>query len=174
MSTLHQIDGQYIMYTKGALDVILDRAPSLTEEQKQEIRDANFDLSNQGLRVLAFARKVLNVQKIWTSAMNPILNSSVWLLKWTSKEESAQAVTDCIEAGIKPIMITGDHKITASAIAKRIGILREEDIAVTGTELDAMSDDELIENFLISASMPGSVRITKSASCRPGRIKRTS
>ena len=48
MSTLHQIDGQYIMYTKGALDVILDRAPSLTEEQKQEIRDANFDLSNQG------------------------------------------------------------------------------------------------------------------------------
>ena len=50
-------------YTKGALDVILDRAPSLTEEQKQEIRDANFDLSNQGLRVLAFARKVLNVQK---------------------------------------------------------------------------------------------------------------
>ena len=148
MSTLHQIDGQYIMYTKGALDVILDRAPSLTEEQKQEIRDANFDLSNQGLRVLAFARKVLNVQKDLDFSDESDFEFLGLVAEMDPpREESAQAVTDCIEAGIKPIMITGDHKITASAIAKRIGILREEDIAVTGTELDAMSDDELIEKL---------------------------
>ena len=63
------------------------------------------------------------------------------------REESAQAVADCKEAGIKAIMITGDHKITASAIARRIGIMGEDDIAVTGTELDAMSDEELIEKL---------------------------
>lgn len=148
MSTLHQIDGQYIMYTKGALDVILDRVQSLTEEQKQQIRDANFDLSNQGLRVLAFARKILDSQK----ALNFSDESDFEFLGLVAemdppREESAQAVADCIEAGIKPIMITGDHKITASAIAKRIGILQEGDIAVTGTELDAMGDEELIEKL---------------------------
>ncbi len=141
MSTLHNIDGQYIMYTKGALDVILDRTASLSEEEKESIRQSNFDLSNQGLRVLAFARKTMASDKELTFEDE----SGFEFLGLVA--ESAQAVADCMEAGIKPIMITGDHKITASAIAKRIGILQEGDIAVTGTELDAMGDDELNEKL---------------------------
>ena len=98
--------------------------------------------------MLAFARKVLNVQKDLDFSDESDFEFLGLVAEMDPpREESAQAVTDCIEAGIKPIMITGDHKITASAIAKRIGILREEDIAVTGTELDAMSDDELIEKL---------------------------
>lgn len=148
MSTLHEIDGQFIMYTKGALDVILDRTDNLTEEQKEQIRKTNFDLSDQGLRVLAFARRKMESGRPLTMDDENQLEYLGLIAEMDPpREESAQAVKDCIEAGIKPIMITGDHKITASAIARRIGILREDDIAVTGTELDAMSDEELIEKL---------------------------
>ncbi|SCJ90252.1 Calcium-transporting ATPase lmo0841 [uncultured Eubacterium sp.] len=148
MSTLHNIEGQYIMYTKGALDVILERTASLSEEEKDKIRQSNFDLSNQGLRVLAFARKIMASDgelKFGDESNFEFLGLVAEMDP--PRAESAQAVADCMEAGIKPIMITGDHKITASAIAKRIGILQEGDIAVTGTELDAMSDDELNEKL---------------------------
>ena len=148
MSTLHCIDGQYVMYTKGALDVILDRAIDLTEQEKQEIREANFSLSDQGLRVLAFARRTIGQQRELTfDDENQLEYLGMMAMMDPPRAESAQAVADCISAGIKPIMITGDHKITASAIARRIGILQPEDIAVTGTELDAMSDEELKEKL---------------------------
>lgn len=148
MSTLHHIDGEYVMYTKGALDVILDRTEGLSEEEKETIRKTNFEFSNQGLRVLAFARRIIGEERTLTfDDENKLEYLGLMAEMDPPREESAQAVADCKEAGIKAIMITGDHKITASAIARRIGIMGEDDIAVTGTELDAMSDEELIEKL---------------------------
>lgn len=148
MTTMHQIDGRYVLYTKGALDVILDRTVNLSEADKEEIRQTNFNLSNQGLRVLAFARRfVEGVRELDFDDEHDLEYIGLMAEMDPPREESAQAVADCIAAGIKPIMITGDHKITASAIAKRIGILQEGDMAVTGPELDAMSDEELNEKL---------------------------
>ena len=136
------------MYTKGALDVILARTSTLSEDEKEQIRQTNTALSKQGLRVLAFARKILPAQKDLTLDDEQDLEYLGLVAEMDPpRPESAQAVKDCKTAGIKAIMITGDHKVTASAIAKRIGIMEEGDIAVTGTELDAMSDDQLQEKL---------------------------
>ena len=157
MSTLHKIDNKNIMFTKGALDVILDRVKfimtsngvrELTENDKNEILDINRKLSESGLRVLSFAYKELNEVKELN--LNDEYNYTfIGLISMIDppREESKQAVADCIMAGIKPIMITGDHKITASAIAKEIGILREGDRAIEGLEIDKMSDEELKQNI---------------------------
>lgn len=157
MSTLHKIDDKNIMFTKGALDVILDRVKfimtsdgvrELTENDKNEILDVNRRLSESGLRVLSFAYKELN--EIKELNLNDEYNYTfIGLISMIDppREESKQAVADCIMAGIKPIMITGDHKITASAIAKEIGILRDGDRAIEGLEIDKMSDEELKENI---------------------------
>ena len=157
MSTLHKIDSKNIMFTKGALDVILDRVKfimtsdgvrELTENDKNEILDVNRRLSESGLRVLCFAYKELNEIKELNlnDEYNYIFIGLISMID-PPREESKQAVADCIMAGIKPIMITGDHKITASAIAKEIGILREGDKAIEGLEIDKMSDEELKENI---------------------------
>ena len=157
MSTLHKFDNKNIMFTKGALDVILDRVKfimtsdgvrELTENDKNEILDVNRRLSESGLRVLSFAYKELD--QIKELNLNDEYNYTfIGLISMIDppREESKQAVADCIMAGIKPIMITGDHKITASAIAKEIGILRDGDKAIEGLEIDKMSDDELKENI---------------------------
>ena len=153
MSTLHEIDGKYIMVTKGALDVLLNRVTSIktsnevvkfTDKDKTNINNTNRDLSSQGLRVLAFAYKELDENKELTleDEDNFTFLGLISMID-PPREESKEAVSDCIKASIKPIMITGDHKITASAIAKEIGILQEGDLAVEGLELDKMSDDEL-------------------------------
>ena len=148
MSTLHKIDGQYIMYTKGALDVILERTVHMSDERKAEIREENFELSNQGLRVLAFARKVMvSDRELFFDDECDFEFLGMMAEMDPPREESAKAVEDCKKAGIKPIMITGDHKVTATAIARRIGIFEEGDMALTGTELDALSDEELKENL---------------------------
>ena len=157
MSTLHKIDSKNIMFTKGALDVILDRVKfimtsdgvrELTENDKNEILDVNRRLSESGLRVLCFAYKELNEIKELNlnDEYNYIFIGLISMID-PPREESKQAVADCIMAGIKPIMITGDHKITASAIAKEIGILREGAKAIEGLEIDKMSDEELKENI---------------------------
>lgn len=149
MSTLHPIEGgKFVMYTKGALDVILSRTNNLSKEDKEAIRDENFRLSNDGLRVLAFAQKIYDKESI-LSTEDEFELSYIGLMAEMDppREESAQAVSDCIAAGIKPVIITGDHKITASAIAKRIGIMKEDDFAITGPELDNMSQDELNERL---------------------------
>lgn len=149
MSTLHPIEGgKFVMYTKGALDVILSRTNNLSKEDKEAIRDENFRLSNDGLRVLAFAQKIYDKESI-LSTEDEFELSYIGLMAEMDppREESAQAVSDCIAAGIKPVMITGDHKITASAIAKRIGIMKEDDFAITGPELDNMSQNELNERL---------------------------
>ena len=153
MSTLHKIDNKYVMYTKGALDVLLDRTThiktsegvkEITQADKDRILNTNHYLSENGLRVLSFAYKELDCEKELTldDEYNYTFLGLISMID-PPRVESAEAVKDCIMAGIKPIMITGDHKVTASAIAKQIGILQEGDMAVTGLELDKMSDDEL-------------------------------
>lgn len=157
MSTLHKIDGKNIMFTKGALDVILDRVKyimtsdgvrELTLEDKNEILDVNRSLSESGLRVLSFAYRQLDeVRELTLEDEYDYTFLGLISMIDPPREESKQAVADCITAGIKPIMITGDHKITASAIAKEIGILRDGDRAIEGLEIDKMSDEELKENI---------------------------
>ena len=156
MSTLHKIDGKNIMFTKGALDVILDRVKyimtsdgvrELTLEDKNEILDVNRSLSESGLRVLSFAYRQLDeVRELTLEDEYDYTFLGLISMIDPPREESKQAVADCITAGIKPIMITGDNKITASAIAKEIGILRDGDRAIEGLEIDKMSDEELREN----------------------------
>ncbi|MDD6154963.1 MAG: cation-translocating P-type ATPase [Eubacteriales bacterium] len=148
MSTLHEFDGRYVMFTKGAIDVILGRSINLTKEQKKRIAEKNYELSSNGLRVLAFAMKAYDDDVDLTyDDENDLKYIGLMAEVDPPREESKQAVFDCKEAGIKPIMITGDHKVTASAIARRIGIMEDGDLAVTGAELDQMSDDELREKL---------------------------
>lgn len=157
MSTLHEIDGKYIMYTKGAFDVLLNRTThiytsagvkEITDKDKNNIINTNEYLSNNGLRVLAFVYKELNEEKDLTldDEFNYTFLGLISMID-PPRVESAEAVKDCISAGIKPIMITGDHKITASAIARQIGILQPGDMAVEGLELNKMSDEELTKNL---------------------------
>lgn len=157
MSTLHFIDGQYILFTKGAFDVLLDRTNTiattegireLTLEDCNQINAANQSLSENGLRVLAFAYKVLPSEKLLTLE-DETDYTFLGLISMIDppREESKAAVADARLAGIKPIMITGDHKVTASAIAREIGILADSDIAVEGTTLDHMTDAELNEKL---------------------------
>ena len=156
MSTLHKFDNKNLLFTKGAFDVLLDRivkiktssgVRDITYEDKQNIINANKQLSQSGLRVLAFAYKEFEPSK--SLSLDDENNYTfIGLISMIDppRAESAQAVKDCITAGIKPVMITGDHKITASAIASQIGILRDGDKAIEGVELDKMSDEELKEN----------------------------
>lgn len=157
MSTLHKFDNKNIMFTKGAFDVLLDRivkiktstgVRDITYEDKQNIINANKQLSQNGLRVLAFAYKEF-ANPEYLSLEDESNYTFMGLISMIDppREESAEAVRDCITAGIKPVMITGDHKITASAIAKQIGILRDGDRAIEGIELDKMSDEELKNNI---------------------------
>ena len=157
MSTLHNIDGKNIMFTKGALDVMLDRVKyimtsdgvkEISYEDKQNIIITNRELSENGLRVLAFGyRELSEVRDLTLEDENEFTFIGLISMIDPPREESKQAVADCIRAGIKPIMITGDHKITASAIAKEIGILRDGDRAIEGLEIDKMNDEELINNI---------------------------
>lgn len=151
MSTKYKMHGVSHILTKGALDSILDRCVSIatadgvrniTEEDKNNILLQNKQYSENGLRVLAFAYKESEEELSLETEYNYTFLGLVSMID-PPREESKQAVADAIRAGIKPIMITGDHKITATAIAKQIGIFRDGDISVTGMELDAMSDDEL-------------------------------
>ena len=151
MSTKYVIDGDTYVLTKGALDVILDRCVSITtpqgvrditEDDKNAILEMNQNFSENGLRVLTFAYKNSDEPLSVETEYGYTFLGLVSMID-PPREESKQAVADAIRAGIKPIMITGDHKITATAIAKQIGIFKDGDISVTGLELDSMSDEEL-------------------------------
>ena len=155
MSTKYTIHGVPHVLTKGALDSILDRCVKIaekdsvrpiTDEDKKIILEQNNKYSNQGLRVLTFAYKETDEELTEETEYGYTFLGLVSMID-PPREESKQAVADAIRAGIKPIMITGDHKITASAIARQIGIMHEGDLAVTGMELDAMKDDELDEKL---------------------------
>jgi Ca2+-transporting ATPase len=143
------------MITKGALDVLITRVIKIetmngihefTKEHKEEIEKINKNFSMNGLRVLAFAYKEFEEgRNIDINDENNLVFIGLIAMMDPPRKESAKAVADCISAGIKPVMITGDHKITASAIAKQIGILKNEKEAIEGIELENMSDDELRE-----------------------------
>ena len=157
MSTLHKIDNKYILYTKGALDVLLERTTciktsnevrKINEEDKKKILDNNRYLSENGLRVLAFAYKEIDSDReLSLDDENDFTFLGLISMIDPPRVESSEAVRDCIMAGIKPIMITGDHKITATAIAKQIGIFKNGDMAIDGLELNKMSDEELKEKL---------------------------
>lgn len=153
MSTLHFRNNRYEMLIKGAPDVLLARCTSidqngeilpLTDEIRSAIVEQNREFSSQGLRVLAFAKKVLSENRPLTlEDENDLIFTGLIAMMDPPRVESAPAVADCRRAGIRPVMITGDHKITASAIAKEIGILQDGDRAVEGSELEKMTDEEL-------------------------------
>lgn len=153
MSTKYRIHGIPTVLTKGAVDVLLERVVSITEngtvrpvtqEDRDEILKKNQEFSENGLRVLAFAYKEVDEEHV-LSVDSEYEYTFVGLVAMIDppREESKQAVEDAKGAGIKTIMITGDHKVTACAIAKQIGIYSEGDLAMTGQELDAMSEEML-------------------------------
>ena len=151
MSTKYSLHGVPTILTKGAVDVLLDRCTSvrytdgirpMTESEKEKIRKQNQIFSENGLRVLAFAYRESDEPLSVDTEYNFIFLGLVSMVD-PPRPESVEAVADAKKAGIRPVMITGDHKITAVAIAKRIGIFEDGDIALTGAELDALTDAEL-------------------------------
>ena len=153
MSTKYELHDVPTVLTKGALDVLLDRTVKIrmeegirdiTREDREAILQKNLEFSQEGLRVLAFGYK--EVPEDYTLSLdneNDFIFLGLISMMDPPREESKAAVADAKRAGIKPVMITGDHKITATAIAKQIGIFEDGDIAMTGRELDAMSEEEL-------------------------------
>lgn len=157
MSTLHDFEGTPTLLTKGAIDVLLDRSTHvmthegvapMTESWRREIMDANMELSKSGLRVLAFAYRELDAIRD-VSVEDEYGFTFIGLISMIDppRPESVRAVADAKTGGIRTVMITGDHKVTAAAIAKQIGIFQEGDIALDGMELDAITDEELDEKL---------------------------
>lgn len=153
MSTAHTMNHKYTMVVKGAVDVLITRMShicigseirKITDEDRQTIEKQNLEFSRDGLRVLAFAYKEMEEERELTLEDEEDLTFlGLIAMMDPPREESKAAVADCIRAGVKPIMITGDHKITAAAIAKRIGILKDESEACEGAVIENMSDEEL-------------------------------
>lgn len=144
MSTLNIVNGGKVMYTKGAADVLTERM-NITETVKNQIREQVEQLSKQGLRILCFACKEFEGDEIIVDDENGLEYMGLIAMMDPPREESAQAVAECKSAGIKPVMITGDHIVTASAIAKEIGILESFDEAVEGKALDDYTDEQLVD-----------------------------
>jgi len=153
MSTVNKVENKYVMITKGALDVLLSRMIKVqtsqgnidfTDEHKRELEKVNQNFSKEGLRVLAFAfKEVAEGQTIGVEDENDLIFVGLTAMMDPPRPESKVAVENCIKAGIKPVMITGDHKITASAIAKQIGILKNESEAIEGFEIEKLTDEQL-------------------------------
>ncbi len=162
MSTKYLLHGVPTVLTKGALDVLLDRTVSIltsqgvrdiTLQDKEKILNQNDDFSQNGLRVLAFAYKELSSdESLREAGENNYTFIGLASMIDPPRPESISAVADALGAGIKPVMITGDHKVTASAIAGQIGIFKEGDLALTGQELDKLSDGQL-DNILEKVSV---------------------
>ena len=144
MSTVHQMSGGLLRVTKGAVDVLLGRC-IITPEERKAAEDANQRFSQEGLRVLAFACRRIDRAELSLADENSLDFLGLIAMMDPPREESKAAVAECIAAGIRPVMITGDHKVTASAVAKEIGILTEGTQAVEGADIDGMSDEELRE-----------------------------
>ena len=155
MSTLHRIDGENRMIVKGAVDRLLDLTDriwtengirKITKEDKEKIQIQNQEFSMEGLRVLAFTCREIPEEHLLTAEdEDHLVFLGMIAMMDPPREESKAAVEECIKAGIRPVMITGDHKITAAAIAKRIGILKDLSEACEGAEIENMSDEELRE-----------------------------
>jgi len=167
MTVINKIDGKNIVIVKGAFDVMADRTVSGDLKTAKMITDR---MSENALRVLAVGYKeidtVPDVLKPEEIENGLIFMGLVGMID-PPRPEAKDAVEVCIKAGIKPVMITGDHIVTASAIAKQLGILQDGGRAITGAELDAMTDsefDEIIENISVYArvSPENKIRIVKA------------
>lgn len=167
MTTINVIDDRNVVIVKGAFDVLVDRC---VKGDKEKAKDINYVMSNNALRVIAVAYKCIdNVPK----ELKPeelekdlIFMGLVGMID-PPRPEAKDAVAVCRRAGIKPVMITGDHVITASAIAKELGILRDGDDAITGVELDTMTDSEFdkrVRNISVYArvSPENKIRIVRA------------
>ena len=179
MTTVNEVNGKYIVYTKGGVDELLARCNSylLRGEIKQDlenyakiVRQKNEEMAKEALRVLACSYKELD-HKPTDEEMKNIESDLIFVgmvgMIDPPREEAKKAVEKCKTAGIKTVMITGDHKITATAIAKKLGILENEDEAITGQELEKMSDEDLeknVRNYSVYArvSPEHKVRIVKA------------
>ena len=143
MTTVNEIDGKITVIVKGAFDMLTPRCVSGDIEKARKITE---EMSGEALRVLAVAYKVIDKvpEDMTTTALeNGLTFMGLLGMIDPPRPEAKEAVALCRKAGIKPVMITGDHVITASAIAKALGIMEEGDMAITGAELDAMSDEEI-------------------------------
>lgn len=157
MTTVHKFDGKQLMVVKGAVDVLTERMTRIQTEENGErivvgiteddiaaIKKQNQSFSENGLRVLAFAyREIEDTFVPGVEDEKDLTFLGLISMMDPPREESKAAVAECIKAGIKPIMITGDHKVTAAAIAKRIGILQDMSEACEGAVIENMSDEEL-------------------------------
>ena len=164
MSTVNIVNNKSVLFTKGALDVLInkvnylatsDGVRRLSDEERKQIIIVNKQLSEQGLRILAFAYKELqDREEITKEDENDYVFTGLISMIDPPRVESKDAVYKCIMAGIKPVMITGDHKVTAVAIAKEIGIMSKDDIAVEGLEIDKLNDEQLkdkVKNIAVYA-----------------------
>ena len=157
MSTVHAVDGAFEQYTKGGPDVVLSRCTSyfedgkilpMTEEKRAEIMAQNKAMADRALRVLACAKR--HWQQKPADNTPEFLEQELCFLGLTGmidpvRPEVKAAIEECRSAGIRAVMITGDHKDTAVAIAKELGIIEDASQAITGAELDNISDDEICE-----------------------------
>lgn len=158
MTTVNEVNGKYVVYTKGGIDELLRRCTSYEinneihnnlSEYINKIREKNEEMAREALRVLGCAYKEIDhipsKEEMETIENDLIFIGMVGMID-PPREEAKVAVEKCKTAGIKVVMITGDHKITATAIAKKLGILENEDEAITGLELEQMTDEELEKN----------------------------
>ena len=182
MTTIHQLeDGKYLVATKGAPDMLLDRVTKIekhgevsafTEDDRTTLMKLNKEMATQALRVLAMAYKVIDTlpETVDTDSIeHDLIFAGLVGMIDPERKEAAAAIKVAQSAGIRTIMITGDHRDTAQAIAKRLGILRpdQEDGVLTGGELNDISDEELertVENYSVYArvSPEHKVRIVKA------------
>ncbi len=166
MSTIHKCGDAFVQYTKGAPDEVLRRCVSyeqdgkilpMTEEKRREILDKNHSMADKALRVLAAAKRNWNAVPEDVTPEN--LEQDLCFIGLTGmidpiRPEVKAAIAECRSAGIRPVMITGDHKDTAVAIARDLGIISGPEQAITGAELDKLSDEELdkaVENYGVYA-----------------------
>lgn len=164
MSTVNIVNNKSVLFTKGALDALInkvnylatsDGVRRLSDEERKKIILVNKQLSEQGLRILAFAYKELqDREEITKEDENDYVFTGLISMIDPPRLESKDAVYKCIMAGIKPVMITGDNKVTAVAIAKEIGIMSKDDIAIEGLEIDKLNDEQLkdkVKNIAVYA-----------------------
>lgn len=156
MSTVHEINGEKRLLTKGGPDIIFDLCSriklngeivELTEERLEVLKAQNEKFSDQAFRVLAFAYKPIEKDTIEVEGESDLIFVGLLAMIDPPREEVYHAVQDAEKAGIKTVMITGDHKTTARAIGRDLNIFKEGDLAYTGQELDALSDDELMDKL---------------------------
>jgi Ca2+-transporting ATPase len=158
MTTLHQYEDKILVITKGAVDILLNKLDPKQDSIRTEIEIKVNEMSEKGCRVLGYAIKIISSLP---EKLNPDeIESTLLFIGFSAmidppREEAKKAVLECIEAGIIPIMITGDHKLTAKAIAKKIGIITsEENLILTGTELAKLTPEEfaaIVENIRVYA-----------------------